>query len=152
MKKASCSCEKCKSMCLGYPGWFLPGQAKAAATHLGMSLREFFSKYLIVEYWVRGAHVLAPKKLLQPLEKEIAKHIDAYEPSPCRLLGENGCLLDLEHRPIECSTTFNCKSQTGLAWRYGNPVRKRDWIQRQWGKNPAELRELFGETYTDTHP
>jgi Fe-S-cluster containining protein len=49
--KESGSCAKCQRGCTTKPGWFLPGEAEAAAALLGMSLEGFFADYLAVDWW-----------------------------------------------------------------------------------------------------
>jgi hypothetical protein len=63
-----CSCKQCRALCLGTPGWFMPGQVTLAAKFMKMSLREFFDRYLIVEYWVDcdgDVNLLAPRRDFQ---------------------------------------------------------------------------------------
>ncbi len=63
-KKTECSCAKCQSACENTPGWFRPGEAELAAKHLGLTLRQFFRRYLGVNWWgdvAKGdVFVLAP--------------------------------------------------------------------------------------------
>lgn len=47
-----CSCGKCVAACHRKPGWFLPEEIKPAADLMGLSEKEFFDKYLGVDYYV----------------------------------------------------------------------------------------------------
>ena len=60
--KFECQCQRCKAACIRKPGWFLPEEAEKAAEYLGISLQEFFNKYLGVDWWVTSEpiFVLAP--------------------------------------------------------------------------------------------
>lgn len=51
MKTGDCNCTRCASLCVGRPGIFAPGEATRAAAELGMTLQEFFDKYLTVNWW-----------------------------------------------------------------------------------------------------
>lgn len=62
-----CQCENCRSACQKRPGWFAPGEAEKAAEFLGLTLQEFFDKYLTVDFWsdtkedsVKHLYVLSP--------------------------------------------------------------------------------------------
>lgn len=50
-KKGPCDCAKCRACCQRKPGIFRPGEATRAAAELGLSLPEFFRKYLTVDFW-----------------------------------------------------------------------------------------------------
>ena len=64
MDRVECRCEICKQLCKKRAGWFLPGEAEKAAELLGMEFKEFFRKYLGVDYWMDtvagNTYVLAP--------------------------------------------------------------------------------------------
>ena len=45
------TCQYCRDGCTRKPGWFLPGEAEAAAEFMGMTLPEFFRAYLAVDWW-----------------------------------------------------------------------------------------------------
>lgn len=138
-QRRSCDCEKCRSLCGGSPGWFLPGEAEAAAESLGLNYESFVLRYCIVEYWVGcpDIFVLAPRRLGQRFKK--AEWGDAFRRASCSLLGEKGCMLDAERRPNECATCFGCEKTEG------NP---REAIQEAW--NTPELQEHL-ETLLDKH-
>ncbi len=56
----SCSCRQCVSGCTRRPGWFHPGEVAKAAEYLGMTPKEFFDKYLVVDYQTENRHILLP--------------------------------------------------------------------------------------------
>jgi Fe-S-cluster containining protein len=49
--RESGTCQYCRGGCTRKPGWFLPGEAEAAAAFMGMTLEEFFRAYLAVDWW-----------------------------------------------------------------------------------------------------
>jgi Fe-S-cluster containining protein len=49
--KQSGTCAQCQDRCTQKPGWFLPGEAEAAARLLGMTMDDFFRAYLAVDWW-----------------------------------------------------------------------------------------------------
>jgi Fe-S-cluster containining protein len=50
-EQKSCQCKTCSSACTFKPGWFLPGEAEKAAKFMKMSFKEFFKKYLAIDWW-----------------------------------------------------------------------------------------------------
>jgi Fe-S-cluster containining protein len=50
--RESGTCQYCRDGCTRKPGWFLPGEAEAAASFMGITLDEFFRAYLAVDWWV----------------------------------------------------------------------------------------------------
>jgi len=112
----ACSCEKCRSLCMGNPGWFVPGQLGPAAEHLGMSKKKFFNSFLIVEYWGGEDHtyVLAPRRTCQD-GQEVANFMDNFEEGQCRLLDvDTGCKLPYDLRPKECAGAYPCKKISAI--------------------------------------
>jgi len=58
--RESCDCRTCQDACTRKPGWFLPGEAEIAAESLGMTLPEFFAKYLFFEGGRCRIHLVKP--------------------------------------------------------------------------------------------
>lgn len=107
--RKECRCPICADLCNGNPGWFMPGEAELAAQHVGLTFREFFDKYLIVEYWVGNAGdvlVLAPRRVTQ--HGQMATYADNFSRAKCRLLTDSGCSLSVERRPFECAVCVQC--------------------------------------------
>lgn len=48
-----CTCFDCVGKC-NRPGWFLPDEVRAAAEFLGLTLKEFFDQYLVLDWWKGG--------------------------------------------------------------------------------------------------
>jgi len=142
-ERRECTCEKCASLCKGNPGWFSPGQARGAAQFLGLSLLDFFKKYLIVEHWnnARGfTWVLTPQKDYQEGQL-VASYKDAHQRGPCRLLTERGCMLPTLHRPLECACHWSCTPR-----EEPNPYARGN-IKEAWVEETSELEELFGPMF-----
>jgi Fe-S-cluster containining protein len=50
-ERFSCSCTDCAAACKQKPGWLKFGDEKAIAAHLGISVKELFDNYLLVDWW-----------------------------------------------------------------------------------------------------
>lgn len=123
--RKQCNCETCASLCSGNPGWFLPGEAEKAAEALSMSIETFLQDLCIIEYWTGSPdiYVLAPRRSRQE-HFGVARWADVFRTgSPCRMLGQAGCRLSVDHRPTECATTFGCSEEQSLS---------REQIVRLW--------------------
>jgi len=128
-KPGPCDCPRCRELCLGNPGWFLPGQASRAAAHLGLTLETFFDRYLILEY-LEGpfTETLSPRRFGQ--KRSEAYWGDIFLMGRCLLLGDSGCLLPPDLRPAECLSAFGCRPRRpGEKWRL--PVAQPAWADHQ---------------------
>jgi hypothetical protein len=47
----NCKCNVCQSACKKRPGWFAPGEVAKAAELMGMTPKEFFDKYICVDFY-----------------------------------------------------------------------------------------------------
>lgn len=114
MKTGDCRCEKCRALCLGAPGWFLPGEAEKAAAHLGLPFPEFIARFCTVDFWEASdnIHALSPGKVCFDTG-DVAGYDDAFYASPCTLLGPEGCLLSSDTRPQECRVVYACEPTGG---------------------------------------
>jgi hypothetical protein len=136
-ERVECNCEQCARLCLGNPGWFLPGEAEKAAEVLGMPFETFLQELCIIEYWTGSPdiYVLAPRRAKQQ-HFAVAQWADAFTTgSPCRVLGSEGCRLSVDHRPMECAATSGCSKTGGKTG--GAPTR--ETIARLW--NTPDLQE-----------
>lgn len=108
--KASCTCDNCVAACQYKPGWFKFGEIEKAAAHLGISLQEFFDKYLMVEYWIAdddsdGKDVFLPS--LITAGQEPARIADwRFRPSPCVFLKDRKCSIHAV-KPFECASMLH---------------------------------------------
>lgn len=147
LKTGNCSCEKCRELCLGRPGWFAPGEATKAAAELGLTLEAFFKQYLTLDYWCDATN--GDIELLSPAwtpkyppfvfvppgqESNVGRRAawgDAMVRGPCALLGPNGCRLSHENRPAECRWSYGCEDRSYRAQRVA--------LVEQWKTQQAEV-------------
>lgn len=122
----SCTCKKCIECCNHQPGWFLPGEAEKAAEHLNMTFDDFKNEFLVIEYWVGGAMVYAPRKKYQPKGCIVAAHSDAFIPGKCVFLDKNSRCRIHTVKPAECKEVMACQS--------GKPKINRNKIQKAYAK------------------
>jgi len=107
-----CSCTDCVSACKKKPGWFAPGEIKPAADLLGMSEeKEFFDKYLSVDYWGNPdswMFVLSPATLNATPGQEFP-----LDPTgQCVFLKEDGKCSIHEAKPYECKSYDHRKKES----------------------------------------
>ncbi len=115
MNKLACRCAACQDSCKTRPGFFAPGEAERTAKALGMTLRAFFDKYLVVERapdWPDAIGVLVPASTnTQPGgldERPDDPSLDRNDPrrrgrGRCIFLGEYGlCKIHRRGKPEEC--------------------------------------------------
>lgn len=99
-----CSCESCARACLNRPGYFAPGEAIKAAEFLGLTLREFFDKYLVVDFQTDHTGLKVSYYLLMPATVGEQGTVAGYIPKRGRCIflnKENRC--DIHSvKPKEC--------------------------------------------------
>jgi len=62
----NCTCDTCKNACLNRPGFFLPEEIGPAAKSKNLSIKEFFDKYLVVDYILGGRYYKRTVFILAP--------------------------------------------------------------------------------------
>lgn len=103
-----CSCDRCVSYCQR-PGWFLPDEIRSLAAHLGLTVKELFDQYLVVDWWggtgkegiPEGTDIgiLSPGK---PHEHgQLASLGFGVHPADCIFLKEGKCSIHAV-KPQEC--------------------------------------------------
>jgi Fe-S-cluster containining protein len=117
----SCGCRSCRNACTEKPGWFLPGEAEIAAESLGMTLPEFFAKYLAVDWWEGSPDIF----LLSPavLGEEAGTEFPGDPRGTCVFLEEGRCRIH-PVKPHECRMEWHGDSGdsyshegTAMAWK-----------------------------------
>jgi len=109
-----CKCKKCVDGCSFAPGWFKPGEAEKAAELLGLSMKAFFKRHLIVDYWCGDNKTdWVTVFVLKP-------NIVGYKPGdmcPANPMGrcsfltsENLCAIHTA-KPFECKEVMACQKQ-----------------------------------------
>lgn len=128
----ACQCNTCKSACERRPGWFMPGEAEKAAELLGMTKKEFFDKYLGIDWW-EGSD---PIFLLAPATHR-SRPGQEYPSNPrgaCVLFKDGLCSIHAA-KPHECRI-WSCKT----------PVEEgeHEQVAMAWRDHQAEIVELLG--------
>lgn len=108
-------------MCQHKPGWFAPGEAEQAAAGLGMTVHEFFVKFLQVDYWDGET----PIYLLTPaLVDQEPGTVVSYPAGACVFHQADGHCAIYAHRPHECRVAIHDGNQgrdthrgVALEWR-----------------------------------
>jgi Fe-S-cluster containining protein len=99
-----CKCIKCTNGCTFKPGWFLPKEIKLAAETLMMSEKEFFDRYLGVDWYegIKEIYVLAPATTSMSPGKEYPA-----DPRGQCVFFNNG-LCDIHPvKPYECRESYH---------------------------------------------
>lgn len=150
MKSGPCSCSRCVKLCLGAPGWFLPGEASAAAKSLGMTFPNFFKRFLGIACWynvnTNTTLIMSPRTV-----NDKGNLYGDRERGRCLFLGTNGCKLSYDCRPEECRVSYGCDL------RHDDPYALRREIATAWkklardGQQANETRTAW-DLYTDSLP
>lgn len=114
-KPRECHCDRCVAACKRKPGWFAPGEAEKAAEYLGMTLKEFFDKYLFVDYWSAADNVY----LLSPaiLGAETGEVAPFSTRGQCVFLNKDDRCSIHPVKPYECRYAMLCEEvkSTGIS-------------------------------------
>lgn len=95
-----CQCDCCKTACQNRPGWFAPGEIEQAAAHKGLSLKDFFNRFLAVDWWQtdeKAIFVIAPAIKGSPTGQEYPA-----QPTGQCIFYENSLCSIHEAKPSEC--------------------------------------------------
>jgi|SRR5215212_7025731 len=121
-----CSCHQCKDACTHRPGFFAFGEADKTAESMGITLKEFFDKYLVVD-WQGGGSEWANTKdgkyaiLLAPATTvSVTGHEANQDPRGHCIFFEHQtgkCKIHEHGKPMECREymhTMDRKETIGL--------------------------------------
>ncbi|TRO55925.1 hypothetical protein E2P64_06505 [Candidatus Bathyarchaeota archaeon] len=149
-----CQCEVCVKACSHRPGWFLPGQIEDVAKFLNMELKDFFDKYLSIEWWSgkesggKDIFVIAPAVV--GYEGEMAP----CDPrGRCTFLTKDNLCQIHPVKPFECAVYHhdmasdvgkNLHKELAVSW-----IRFHQQVVELWGGEP-EAREP--ESFLDMWP
>jgi Fe-S-cluster containining protein len=130
-----CTCYKCKAACTNKPGWFLPGEAERAADYLGITLEEFFTTKLGVD-WYEGD---LPVFVLSPAITSMS----AGETFPSNPMGtcvffENGRCSIHAVKPFECRAFLHGQSHVETTARH-------EGVADAWQAHQAQIEVLLGD-------
>lgn len=135
----SCQCKTCKAACSHKPGWFIPLEIKRAANHLGLSEKEFFQKYLMIDYKIGNpSQGESNIFLLSPAIKEA----ESGTIFPLKPVGEcvffNDGICDIHTvKPYECYASHHDDEDLLTITRH-------DEISNEWVNYQDYVKELYG--------
>lgn len=119
MNSTSCTCHACQGACKHKPGWFLPGEAEAAARLKGMTLPAFFTAHLGVDWFERDYGDSPATFLLSPAIKGHTPGVE-FPGDPrgeCTFYTDGLCGIH-EAKPHECRAYLHGEAQTSVAERH----------------------------------
>jgi hypothetical protein len=133
---ASGTCPTCRSGCERKPGWFLPGEAEAAADLLGVGLAELFTTRLNVDYWWEDER-------LSPTTFVLTPRVGDNEPGTVLGLESRGrCTFYVEGRcEIHAAKPFECAQW----WCGADELVPHVDVARAWTEHQGQIAELLGE-------
>lgn len=134
-ERTVCDCKKCKNACSYKPGWFLPGEAEKTAESLNMTLKDFFDKYLAVDFFEgsKTTFVLSPAVVGNPTGAMFP-----YRPTGvCVFFKEGKCSIH-GNSPFECAQYIHTDPQKDVQERHEN-------VKNAWDKHQKQIEELLGE-------
>jgi Fe-S-cluster containining protein len=130
----SCQCPECRNACAHKPGWFLPGEAEAAAKAMNMDLQTFFAKYLAVDWWQAhpgNTYVLAPA-----IPGHEGRMYPARPTGTCVLFKDGLCTIHGQH-PHECRAHVHTDTHALVKTRHAE-------VARAWEPHQAQIIALLG--------
>lgn len=132
------TCATCQAGCTRKPGWFLPGEAEKTAELLGLTLEEFFAKYLAVDWYESypdDIFLLSPAVAGEATGEEFP----GDPRGTCVFYVEGRCQIH-EAKPYECRT-FWC----GAPGSGGGGALTHQQVGEKWAGQPQEqVKELLG--------
>lgn len=137
-EQKSCECVTCQGACLRKPGWFLPGEAEKAAEFLKMHIKEFFEKYLAIDWWNGSEYgketfVIAPALAGQPTGEEYPINPTGacifYKNKQCQIHGA---------KPFECQMFWHGETATS----HGRNRHKE--VADAWKGHKHEIIQILG--------
>lgn len=135
-----CSCSTCVGACHRRPGWFKPGEVETAASLVGMSIKDFFSKYIMVDYWLNYPN--RPIFILSPATPGRAGRIAPLTPlGRCIFLVDDRCSIH-EAKPYECAIYDHSFTSKEAAANHKDAA-------MAWKDHQAQIIELLGHDPMD---
>lgn len=131
------TCETCRFACTHKPGWFLPGEAEKAAELLGLTLEEFFRRYLAVDWWASidtdsDIFLLSPAVVGAPTGEEFP----ANPKGTCVFYRDGLCTIHAA-KPHECRTWYCGSADAEVQTLHGDTA-------RAWTDHRDQIVELLG--------
>lgn len=141
----ACSCASCQNACRHKPGWFAPGEAEAAATLLGVTLKELFRTRLMVDWLCSAGPEFSDVFLLSPAitPGQPGEEFGSEPRGRCTFLtGEGLCEIHAA-KPLECRL-YSCQvagaeyhEPVGMTWNMPEHQQQvRDLLGREPESSP----------------
>ncbi len=149
--RISCECSICKSACKNKPGWFKPDEAEKVAKYLNITMKQFFDKYLSVDWYQEDGKDYYP---LSPVAKiNFAGKMWPYNPTGECVFFENGRCKIYIVVPFECREYYHedtrevCKkrhSKTAKLWGDKEEYLTKLLKHPPYPPEPNSLMDMFG--------
>lgn len=137
--KFQCQCDYCRSCCGYKPGWFLPKEAEKVAEYMNLSLKDFFNKYLGVDWYENYGKEGKSVFVLAPATKTMrtGKLYSAKPTGECIFFVNELCKIH-SIKPYECAVA-GCKTKS----KKRHPMMARIWNKTEYQN---QIKELLGRT------
>lgn len=134
------TCGRCVAGCGHKPGWFLPGEAEKTAAFMGMTLPEFFSAFLAVDWWEAVPEAGLPEVFV--LSPAVTQGVPGQEfpadpRGTCVFFQEGRCRIH-PVKPHECRETW-CGDP------FAGPMAHHE-AMTAWAGHQGQIRELLGRS------
>lgn len=134
-----CQCEVCRNACRHKPGWFAPGEAEAAAKLMNLTLKEFFDKYLVVDYWIRKHHGKEDIFVLSPnIVNQSPGDMMGFDPEGQCVFYQDGLCSIHAAKPLECAQ-MSCKTNDDQ--NIEKEINTKNWDQPE---HRSQIENLLG--------
>ena len=140
--QSECNCNICQGACKHKPGRFLPGEVAKAAKLLNLSEKDFFDKYIGVDWNIGG---LFEKRIfhLVPITTKMKAGVECpeYSNGQCIFFINKKCSIH-NAKPKECSlynhslSDKQCINNMNKIVKAWNTIKGRKEIQRLLGRKP----------------
>jgi Fe-S-cluster containining protein len=137
----NCTCDKCKNACINRPGFFLPDEIEPAARSKGMSVKDYFNKYLVVDYFLKGDYYKRDVFILAPgtMKSDCGREAPFNPKGHCVFFNKKE-LCDIHTvKPRECAVADHIITEK-------NYRKERMEIVKAWDNRQSQdmIRELLG--------
>jgi Fe-S-cluster containining protein len=137
-EQKSCQCKKCSAACSWKPGWFLPGEAEKAAEFMKMHIKDFFKKYLAVDWWNgknpgEETFVIAPALSGHPTGEEYS----VVPTGACIFFVNSKCAIH-EAKPFECQMFWHGETA------HSSGKNRHKEVADAWRDHQNEVEQILG--------
>lgn len=136
----SCQCRECRLACTNKPGWFQPGEAERAAKLTGMSLPNFFKRFLQVDWWCADSKVDHDVFVLSPavVNGQPGEMFAGNPRGTCVFYKDGQCSIHAA-KPFECRDAYHTDADKKIETR-------KVGITKKWDKqlHQKQIKKLLG--------